>query len=211
MRLRKVKNASEIVNKSDYIINCPKENKGSWNNVFNNLNPIYIEIGMGKGQFIINMAISNPNINFLGIEKYDSVIVRAIEKLESLEIKPENLRLIQVDANEIAEIFYKEIDLIYLNFSDPWPKAKHAKRRLTSHEFLEKYDLIFKDQKTIIQKTDNLNLFNYSVDSLTEYGYKIESISYDLHNSSILDNIMTEYEEKFANLGQKINRLIAKK
>jgi tRNA (guanine-N7-)-methyltransferase len=211
MRLRKVKNANEIVKKSDYIINCPNENKGLWNKVFNNMNPIHIEIGMGKGQFIINTAIANPNINFIGIEKYDSVIVRAVEKLENLDIKLENLKLIQVDANEITEIFDKEINLIYLNFSDPWPKAKHAKRRLTSHEFLEKYDMIFKGQKTIIQKTDNINLFNYSIDSLMEYGYKIESISYDLHNDVIKDNIMTEYEEKFANLGQKINRLIAKK
>ena len=174
MRLKNIKGASEKILKGKYFINNPSEYKGKWNKLFNNNNPIYIEIGMGKGKFIIKNAIENPNINYIGIEMYDSVILRAVEKTNDLELN--NLYLIRMDARLINDIFNKEIDLIYLNFSDPWPKERHAKRRLTSPIFLERYDSIFKNSKHIIMKTDNKDLFNYSVESLKEYGYNINII-----------------------------------
>lgn len=208
MRLKNIKGASEKILKGKYFINNPSEYKGKWNKLFNNNNPIYIEIGMGKGKFIIKNAIENPNINYIGIEMYDSVILRAVEKTNDLELN--NLYLIRMDARLINDIFNKEIDLIYLNFSDPWPKEKHAKRRLTSPIFLERYDSIFKNSKHIIMKTDNKDLFNYSVESLKEYGYNINDISYDLHKDK--NNIITtEYEDKFTNMGIKINYLDATK
>ena len=208
MRLKNIKGASEKILKGKYFINNPSEYKGKWNKLFNNNNPIYIEIGMGKGKFIIKNAIENPNINYIGIERYDSVILRAVEKTNDLELN--NLYLIRMDARLINDIFNKEIDLIYLNFSDPWPKERHAKRRLTSPIFLERYDSIFKNSKHIIMKTDNKDLFNYSVESLKEYGYNINDISYDLHKDK--NNIITtEYEDKFTNMGIKINYLDATK
>lgn len=208
MRLKNIKGASEKILKGKYFINNPSEYKGKWNKLFNNNNPIYIEIGMGKGKFIIKNSIENPNINYIGIEMYDSVILRAVEKTNDLELN--NLYLIRMDARLINDIFNKEIDLIYLNFSDPWPKERHAKRRLTSPIFLERYDSIFKNSKHIIMKTDNKDLFNYSVESLKEYGYNINDISYDLHKNK--NNIITtEYEDKFTNMGIKINYLDATK
>ena len=208
MRLKNIKGASEKILKGKYFINNPRDYKGKWNKLFNNNNPIYIEIGMGKGKFIIKNAIENPNINYIGIEMYDSVILRAVEKTNDLELN--NLYLIRMDARLINDIFNKEIDLIYLNFSDPWPKERHAKRRLTSPIFLERYDSIFKNSKHIIMKTDNKDLFNYSVESLKEYGYNINDISYDLHKNK--NNIITtEYEDKFTNMGIKINYLDATK
>ncbi len=161
---------------------------------------------MGKGDFIIGIASSHPDINYIGIEKYDSVMVRAVEKLEGVDLK--NLKLIKMDTEYIENVFDKEIDTIYLNFSDPWPKDRHAKRRLTSPVFLNIYDNIFKNTKKIIMKTDNLNLFNYSLDTLTQYGYQITYKTNDL-NSLDEDNIMTEYETKFYNKGIKINKLVA--
>lgn len=208
MRLRNVKGAKEKILSSRYIIDNPFDNINNWNKVFNNNNPIYIEIGMGKGKFIIENAINNPNINYIGIEKFDSVIVRAIEKVEELDIP--NLKFIRMDATRIDEVFNKEIDKIYLNFSDPWPKDRHAKRRLTSCVFLEKYDKVFKNDKIIEMKTDNIDLFNYSLDSLKEYGYNIEYITNDLHKENV-DNVMTEYEERFSKLNIKINKIIARK
>lgn len=209
MRLKHVKGASEIIKNGIYYIEEPKNFKGKWHDVFNNDNPIYIEIGMGKGDFIIENAIKYPNINFIGIEKFDSVIVRAIQKSNELELN--NLKLIRMDAIEIDEIFSKEIDRIYLNFSDPWPKERHAKRRLTSPLFLTKYDNIFKDIPNIIMKTDNNPLFEYSLESLTEYGYKMISVTRDLYSGDITDNIATEYEKKFVSKGININRFIATK
>lgn len=208
MRLRNVKGAKEKILSSGYNIDNPFNNINNWNKVFNNSNPIYIEIGMGKGKFIIENAINNPNINYIGIEKFDSVLVRAIEKVEELDIP--NLKFIRMDATRIDEVFNKEIDKIYLNFSDPWPKDRHAKRRLTSPIFLEKYDKVFKNDNIIEMKTDNIDLFNYSVDSLKGYGYNIEYITNDLHKENV-DNIMTEYEERFSKLNIKINKLIARK
>lgn len=207
MRLKNVKGAKEIIIKGKYFIEFPENYKGSWNKLFDNHYPIKIEIGMGKGDFIIENALKYPNINFIGIEKYDSVIVRAVQKSNELELN--NLKLIRMDALNIDNIFEHEVDTIYLNFSDPWPKDRHAKRRLTSPIFLAKYDNIFKDNKHIIMKTDNLDLFNYSLKSLEEYGYQIDYKTNDLHKENNLDNIMTEYEKKFTKLGVKINKLDA--
>ena len=206
MRLKNVRGANEIIVKGKYYIDDPFMYKGNWNKVFQNDNPIYIEIGMGKGNFIIENAKRYPDINFIGIEKYDSVIVRAIQKSDLLELN--NLKIIRMDANGLGQAFDKEIDLIYLNFSDPWPKDRHAKRRLTSPMFLSIYDMIFKNDKRIIMKTDNINLFDYSVDSLLEHGYEIVNKTTNL-DSLNEDNIMTEYEERFYKQGIKINKLVA--
>ena len=192
MRLRNIKNADEIVNNSKYTI------KEINNNNFDNNNPIYLEIGMGKGDFIINNAIQNPNINYIGIEKYKSVLVKAVQKLEEKELN--NLKIICMDAKNINEMETK-VDLLYLNFSDPWPKKRHALRRLTSPIYLEKYENIFKNQKHIIMKTDNRNLFEYSIISFTNYGYKIEDICLDIYKENIENNIPTEYEKKFRDKG----------
>lgn len=207
MRLRNVKGKEEIISNSEYIIRNPREYKGNWKGLFGNNNDIYIEIGMGKGKFIIENAIRYPNINFIGIEKYDSVMVRAIEKLQDKKLN--NLKLIIFDAGKIDEIFEKEIDRIYLNFSDPWPKKRHAHRRLTSDIFLKLYDKVFTSDKDIIMKTDNKGLFAYSIESLSKYGYILENVTLDLQDED--DNIMTEYEEKFRNKDITINRLEARK
>ena len=202
MRLRNVKGAKEIIESSNYVVWEYKKYIGNYNKLFKNNNPIYVEIGMGKGKFIIDNAIKYPNINFIGIEKYDSVVVRAIQKLEDKDIP--NLKIIRMDALEITDVFDKEVSRIYLNFSDPWPKDRHEHRRLSSDTFLKKYDLIFKDNKNIVMKTDNRNLFEYSVKSFVNYGYKINDISLDLHQANYPDNIMTEYEEKFVSKGSPI-------
>ena len=204
MRIRNIKNADELINNSNYII---KENyKGKLHTLFKNNNPIHLEIGMGKGDFIIDMAKKYPNINFIGLEKYTSVIVRAVKKLNTLELK--NLKLINIDALNLEEYFDKEIDLIYLNFSDPWPKKRYAKRRLTSLNFLNIYDKIFKDKCEIVMKTDNTILFESSIITLTNYGYKIVDISLDLWKTDKIYS-ETEYEHKFRTQGIKINYLHA--
>jgi tRNA (guanine-N7-)-methyltransferase len=164
---------------------------------------------MGKGDFIIENALRYPNINFIGIEKYSSVLARAIEKLHDKELP--NLRLIRMDANFIEDVFDKEIDTIYLNFSDPWPKKRTAKRRLTSDVFLDKYKNLFKKDHNIIMKTDNMNLFEYSLESFSRNGYILEKVSLDLHSSDIENNIETEYEKKFVAKGNKIYYVNAKK
>ena len=205
MRLRNVKDASIKINASNYIIKDYEDYKGNYKSIFNNDNKLCIEIGMGKGDFIIGMARNNPDINYIGIEKYDSVMVRAVEKLDRLDIgiNIQNLKLIKMDAEYIDKVFDKEIDTIYLNFSDPWPKDRHEKRRLTSSNFLKKYDSLFKSTKHIIFKTDNRKLFEYSIMTLTDYGYTINNISLDLHSDDIF-NVETEYEKRFSNLGYPI-------
>ena len=208
MRLRNVKNAYEIVNDSNYVIKNPEQYIGKYKELFNNDNPINIEIGMGKGDFIIGMAKKYPNTNFIGIEKYESVMVRAIEKLENIDLP--NLKLVRMDAINIDKVFNKEINTIYLNFSDPWPKKRHAKRRLTSEIFLKLYDKIFISTPHIIQKTDNILLFASSIESLVDYGYKFNKVSLDLEREDI-DNVITEYENKFMSMGVKINYLDAYK
>ena len=205
MRLRNVKDADIKINASNYIIKNYEDYKGNYKSIFNNDNKLCIEIGMGKGDFIIGMASSHSDTNFIGIEKYDSVMVRAVEKLDRLNIGIElqNLKLIKMDAEYIDKVFNKEIDTIYLNFSDPWPKDRHEKRRLTSSNFLKKYDNLFKSTKHIIFKTDNRKLFEYSIMTLTDYGYTINNISLDLHSDDI-SNVETEYEKRFSNLGYPI-------
>lgn len=208
MRLRNVKNKEEILNNSSYLVKNPMENKGKWNKVFNNSNPIYIEIGMGKGKFITKNAIKYPNINFIGIEKFDSVLAKSLPKIpEGLD----NLLIIRLDALNIDSIFDKEIDRIYLNFSDPWPKVRHHLRRLTSKVFLSKYDLIFKKNCEIYQRTDNRDLYIYSLMSYSQYGYKLYDISFDLHNTTEEELITTEYEDKFSDKGMPIYSVIARK
>lgn len=205
MRLRNVKGAKEKIENSKYIILDYDKYKGNFNSIFSNNNPICIEIGTGKGKFIRELAINNPQINYIGIEKFDSVIVRALEKVEQEEIP--NLRFMRLDATDINEVFSKEIDTIYLNFSDPWPKVRHTNRRLTSQCFLKKYDSLFKDNKHIIFKTDNRHLFEFSVKSLTDYGYQIEDICLDLYSEDTIDNVSTEYEDKFHNKGMPIYKI----
>ena len=201
MRLKNIKGAKQYIEKSPYIIKKPEKYKGKYKELFKNNNEINLEIGMGKGDFIIEMAKKNPNINFIGLEMFDSVILRAVQKLENESIP--NLKLIRFDATNIEEIFENEIETIYLNFSDPWPKNRHEHRRLTSRRFLERYDKIFKDKKHIIQKTDNRKLFEFSLLSYIDYNYKIKNISLNLHEDEI-DNVQTEYEKKFSKLGMPI-------
>ncbi len=209
MRLRNIKGAKEIVESSKYVVKDYKEYKSKWKDLFNNNNPIYLEIGMGKGQYLLNSALKNPNINYIGIEKYDTVLLKAIKKIDGEELN--NLRIISCDAIELSDVFCKEIDTILLNFSDPWHKDRHAKRRLTSPIYLKIYDSIFKNQNHIVMKTDNRNLFEYSVETLSQYGYVFEEISIDLHNSINRDIITTEYEDKFVESGNSIYYLDAYK
>lgn len=209
MRLRKVKGATEVIENSSYVILDYKEYKGCFNKVFKNNNPIYLEVGMGKGNFIIENAKRYPDINFIGIEKFDSVLVRAIQKLEGLDLL--NLRFIRVDAKEIDEVFSKDITKLYLNFSDPWPKDRHKERRLTSPTFLKRYESIFEENVQIEFKTDNRSLFEYSLLSFSSEKYQFEDISLDLHKSDYPNNIMTEYEEKFSKKGNPIYYVKIKK
>lgn len=205
MRLRNIKGAQDIIRQSCYYIDNPKNYKGKFNELFNNKNDIEIEIGMGKGDFIINKAISNPNINFIGIEKYPTVLLKAFKKLDNYKLN--NLKIICIDAKEIDEVFNKEIKKIYLNFSDPWPKKKHADRRLTSSIFLEKYSKIFKDDYVIEMKTDNKKLFEYSLVTFSQNDYIFDEVNLDLYTNLNEDNIQTEYEKKFVNLGMPIYKL----
>jgi len=206
MRLKNVKGAKERINISNYIINNPLELKGKYKTLFNNNHPIHLEIGTGKGDFLITMAEQNSDINFIGIEKYDSVLVRAIEKIDLKKLN--NIFFIREDAEKIDQIFDKEIEKMYLNFSDPWPKERHAKRRLTSPVFLKKYENIFKDEKIIQMKTDNRHLFEYSLISLSENDYKINEINLDLYAENLTNNVPTEYETKFSSIGKTIYRAV---
>lgn len=209
MRLRNVPGARETIIESYFSIQEPKTYRGKWEEEFGNKNPIHIEVGMGKGRFILEMAERNPEINYIGIEKYSSVLVRAVEKTEEFEGK--NLRLIRMDAEEIEEVFAPgEVGRIYLNFSDPWPKDRHAKRRLTSTRFLERYHHILVPEGRVIFKTDNRDLFDFSLEQIKEAGWILENCTYDLHNSEFNEgNVMTEYEEKFSAKGNPICRLTA--
>ena len=209
MRLRNVPGARETIIENQFSIQEPEQKKGKWAEVFGNDHPIHIEVGMGKGQFIIEMAKRNPEINYIGIEKYSSVLVRAVEKLEDFE--QNNLRLIRMDAENIEEVFDKdEVDRIYLNFSDPWPKDRHAKRRLTSTRFLERYNNILTPEGRVMFKTDNKDLFDFSLEQVEEAGWILENHTYDLHHSEYNEgNVMTEYEEKFSAKVNPICRLVA--
>ena len=210
MRLRNIKGADEAVALSEYCIANPKELKGYWHTVYDNENPIHIEIGMGKGQFIMALASQNPDVNYIGIERYSSVLLRAIQKMELTPLK--NLRFLCIDAGELPEVFEtNEIDRIYLNFSDPWPKDRHAKRRLTSHVFLEKYNLFLNPCGVIEFKTDNVSLFDFSLEEIASHGWNILQYTRDLHHDPSMNqgNILTEYEQKFSEKGNPIFKLIA--
>ena len=200
MRLRNVKNKEEIMRESDSLIVNPTNYKGKWKEYFNNDNPIYVEIGMGKGKFIVENALNNPDINYIGIEKYDSVVAKALQKIDK---KLDNLVMVRADANIIQDIFDHEVTCIYLNFSDPWPKNRHHLRRLSSSVFLEKYESIFVKKKKIEMRTDNRLLFQYSLVSFSEAGYTLKEVYLDYHQDN-MPSITTEYEDKFAENGMPI-------
>ncbi len=201
MRLRNVKNAKERIEKSEFVIHNPVEYKHHFQKLFLNSNPIHIEIGTGKGQFLYEMARKYSTINFIGIEKYESILIRAIEKVEKNPLP--NLKFICMDAKNIDTVFEKEISCIYLNFSDPWPKKRHANRRLTSPIFLNLYENLFAREKRIIQKTDNPILFESSLLHFSQFGYTFLELSFDLEHTTI-ENIETEYEQKFKQKGMNI-------
>ena len=204
MRLRNVPGARGVMIENEFVFTEPENMAGTWKEVFGNNNPVRIEIGMGKGRFITTLAQMNPDINYIGIEKYSSVLVRALEKMEENPL--ENLHFIRMDAENIVNVFEKgEVDQIYLNFSDPWPKDRHAKRRLTSRQFLERYHNILKEEGRVIFKTDNRPLFDFSLEEVKEAGWTLEKSTFDLHHSEYVEgNIMTEYEEKFVAKGNPI-------
>ncbi len=212
MRLRNVKGSSEIIAANEFVVHEPKEMKGKWKEFFQNDNPIHIEIGMGKGQFLLKMAELNPDINYIGIEMYDSVLVRAIEKREKAEIEISNLFYIRMNAETITEVFERdEVDRIYLNFSDPWPKDRHSKRRLTSRQFLDRYAQFLKPEGVIMFKTDNRGLFDFSLEEVKETKWEFVNYTFDLHHSEYNEgNVMTEYEQKFSSMGQPIYRMVIK-
>lgn len=210
MRLRNVPGAREVMVENQYVFTEPEGMKGTWSEVFNNDNPVRIEIGMGKGRFVSTLAQLNPDINYVGIEKYSSVLLRAVEKQDELNLP--NLRFIRMDAEAITEVFDRgEVDRIYLNFSDPWPKDRHAKRRLTSRQFFERYNIILKKDGQVEFKTDNRPLFDFSIEEVKEAGWQLRAVTYDLHNDAKLceGNVMTEYEERFSAAGNPICKLIA--
>ena len=210
MRLRNIKGSKEFIAANDFVIHEPEKYKGIWNSeIFKNENPIHIEVGMGKGRFIMELARNNPGINYIGIEKYSSVLLRGIQKLE--EDPLDNIFFIRMDAEDITEVFDKdEIDKIYLNFSDPWPKDRHAKRRLPSHQFLERFSKILKKGHSIEFKTDNKVLFDFAMEEAPKAGWIIDEYTYDLHNDEKMNsgNIMTEYEERFSSEGNPICKYI---
>lgn len=209
MRLRNIKGSKEFIDASPYVIHNPEDYKGKWNTLFKNSNPIHVEIGMGKGQFIHALAEQNPDINYIGIEMYSSVLYRALERRTETEVS--NLYFLRFDARNLLDIFDRhELDFIYLNFSDPWPKERHAKRRLTSPDFLSMYDRILKPEGYLQFKTDNRPLFDFSVESVYDSKqWKIDELTYDLHQSEFLEgNIMTEYESRFVAEGKPICRFV---
>ena len=193
MRMRNPKNMDEILNSCNYFLT---------EDLFNNDNDICLEIGMGKGNFLLGMCLNHTDINYIGVEKYSSVICSAIKKINQYEL--DNLKILNIDIMDIPQYLYGKIKTIYLNFSDPWPKKRNTKRRLTSENFLKLYDNLFKNEKHIILKTDNIDFYEFSKESLLSYGYKIINETYDLHNSDITDSPKTEYEEKFSSQGVKI-------
>ena len=210
MRLRNIPGADDAIAESIYCIKEPKTHKGTWQDIFPSRQPLHIEIGMGKGRFIMDLAATNPNINYVGIERYSSVLLRALQKMEQNPLP--NLRFICMDAADIADVFAtEEVARIYLNFSDPWPKDRHAKRRLTSRQFFARYDLVLEKSGHVEFKTDNQDLFTFSLEEIPEAGWHLDASTRDLHHDPVLNagNIMTEYEEKFSSMGNPICKLIA--
>lgn len=209
MRLRNVRGAREAIDENPYVIKEAAKYKGRWKEIFGNENPVHIEVGMGKGKFITTLAQQNPDINYIGIEKFSSVLIRALEKQNELQLP--NLYFLREDAAEITEFFEKsEIARIYLNFSDPWPKDRHAKRRLTSREFFARYDQILAPEGEVQFKTDNRMLFDFSLEQAEEAGWRLTLTTFDLHHSEFAaGNVMTEYEERFSAKGNPICKLVA--
>lgn len=213
MRLRNIPEAKDIVANSPFVIQEPEKLRGTWKEFWHNTHPIHLEIGMGKGQFLMEMSRKNPGNNYLGMELYDSVLLRAIQRRQALEDPIENLYFLCTDARRLPELFGKnEISKIYLNFSDPWPKARHAKRRLTSRQFLARYQQVLPPGGTIEFKTDNRDLFEFSLQEIPEAGWSLTAYTYDLHKDHTMNmgNVMTEYEEKFSAQGNPIYKLIAR-
>lgn len=214
MRLRNIPRAESVLEACKEVVKNPESLCGHWNQEFQNERPLHIEIGMGKGQFLLTLAAENPQINYVGIERYSSVLLRAVEKFQELENEgkaPANIRFICMDANDLPTVFAPaEVSRIYLNFSDPWPKARHASRRLTSREFLARYDQILTLEGTIEFKTDNRGLFDFSLEEVPEAGWKLEAHTFDLHHNEEMmkGNVMTEYEEKFSSMGNPICKMI---
>ncbi len=211
MRLRNIPEAKDIVSDSPYVIQEPGLWRGRWDSLWKIPRPIHLEIGMGKGRFLMEMSLRHPETNYLGMELYDSVLLRALQKRQTMDEPLENLYFLCTDARTLTDLFGKnEIQKIYLNFSDPWPKARHAKRRLTSRQFLERYRQILPPDGTVEFKTDNLDLFEFSLQEIRESGWNLTAYTYDLHSDSTMNqgNIMTEYEEKFSSLGNPIYKLI---
>lgn len=209
MRLRNVTGSREMIAGSRFVVHEPAAQKGKWCEVFGNDCPIHIEIGMGKGRFMMDLAAANPRINYVGIEKYSTVLLRAVQKMEAQELC--NLRLVRMEAEEICEVFGRgEVERIYLNFSDPWPKDRHAKRRLPSRQFLARYDEILVPDGRIEFKTDNADLFDFALEELAPAGWKTEAVTRDLHHDGKMleGNIMTEYEEKFSSMGNPIYKYV---
>ena len=209
MRLRNIPGARDVIAESEYVVHDFKGAKGNWKQIFGNDNPVRIEVGMGKGRFIYTLASMNPDINYVGIEKFSSVLLRAIQKMDEEPLP--NLRFIRMEAEEIADVFAKdEVDRIYLNFSDPWPKDRHAKRRLPSRQFLERYNSFLKTDGVIEFKTDNKDLFDFATEEVKEAGWRIDAITYDLHNDMTMNegNVMTEYEERFSSMGNPIFKYV---
>lgn len=210
MRLRNIPGSREAIAQNRWCIQESEHTKGQWHTIFGNQNPLHIEIGMGKGKFIMALARQNPQINYVGIEKYSSVLLRALQKMEAEPL--ENIRFIRMDAENICEMFdHEEVAQIYLNFSDPWPKDRHAKRRLTSRQFFERYQHILKSNGTVEFKTDNTSLFDFSLEEVRETGWKLDAFTRNLHqdNTMMEGNVMTEYEERFSKMGNPIYKLIA--
>ncbi|HHJ7237322.1 TPA: tRNA (guanosine(46)-N7)-methyltransferase TrmB [Streptococcus pyogenes] len=209
MRVRKRKGAEEhLANNPHYVILNPEDAKGRWHYVFGNDRPIHIEVGSGKGGFITGMALKNPDINYIGIDIQLSVLSYALDKVLASEVP--NVKLLRVDGSSLTNYFEDgEVDMMYLNFSDPWPKTKHEKRRLTYKDFLDTYKRILPEHGEIHFKTDNRGLFEYSLASFSQYGMTLRQIWLDLHASNYEGNVMTEYEEKFSNKGQVIYRVEA--
>ena len=217
MRLRNIPGAKAAITGSSYVVQNPEEWKGKWKQCFTKEQPLHIEVGMGKGRFLMDMASLHPEINYIGVEMYDSVLLRALQKRERMEAdgeKLDNLKFMCVDARILPDIFEKgEVQRIYLNFSDPWPKARHAKRRLTSREFLARYSQILTTGETVEFKTDNKDLFEFSLEEVTEAeGWTLLAHTFDLHHQEnmMVGNVMTEYEEKFSSMGNPICKLIAR-
>lgn len=213
MRLRNIPGADDVIQSHPIAIKQEKEHKGAWHQLFQNDRPIHIEIGMGKGQFLLTLAKQNPDINYIGIERYSSVLLRALEKYDTEEFcELTNIRFICMDAMELPEVFApQEVAKIYLNFSDPWPKARHARRRLTSTRFFEQYDKVLIQDGVVEFKTDNRALFEFSLEQVEEANWKLLGSTFDLHHDDEMNvgNVMTEYEEKFSGMGNPIHKLIA--